>query len=65
MTTRRAFRQGEIERLVRERKPDAVLLRNWSAIDRAERDAGRAAGRPRIKLTTRTDLLEAARSERQ
>ena len=62
---RRALQEGDIERLLSERKPDAVLLHNWSAIDRVERDAGRTAGRPRVKLTSRVDLLEAARPERR
>ena len=49
------------EARVRARRPDVVLLRHWCAIDRAERQAGRAAGRPRVKITTRPDLLDAAR----
>ena len=61
LAPRQVFRPGQIERLVFQRKPDAVLLHHWSAIDRAERDAGRAAGRPRVKLTARAALLEAAR----
>ena len=61
-TPRRTVHHGQIERLIIRRKPDVVLLHNWSAIDRAERDAGRGAGRPRVKLTARVDLLEAARS---
>ncbi|ONM47117.1 FAD-dependent oxidoreductase [Nocardia donostiensis] len=48
--------------LVRERKPDMVDKDRWRAIDRAERDAGKSAGRPRVKFTTREDLLKAAES---
>lgn len=48
--------------LVRERRPDMVDKDRWRAIDRAERDAGKSAGRPRVKFTTREDLLKAAES---
>ncbi|MFF4172291.1 FAD-dependent oxidoreductase [Streptomyces sp. NPDC001744] len=42
-------------------RPDAVDLDGWRAIDGAERAAGRAQGRPRVKLVARDDLLAAAR----
>jgi ferredoxin--NADP+ reductase len=53
---------AEVRALVRERQPDVVDLAGWRAIDRAEREAGGAAGRPRRPLLTRTELLAAARS---
>ena len=33
----------------------------WQAIDEAERGAGEAQGRPRVKLVTLAELAEAAR----
>ncbi len=50
--------------------PDAILAlledhlhyEHWQAIDAAEKAAGEAQGRPRVKLTRREQLLDAARS---
>jgi len=47
--------------LVRQRQPDVVDRTAWQAIDRAERAAGAAAGRPRVKLCGVEDLLATAR----
>jgi ferredoxin--NADP+ reductase len=47
--------------LVQERQPDLVDRVGWKAIDQAERGAGKGAGRPRVKFTTRADLLQAAK----
>jgi ferredoxin--NADP+ reductase len=52
-----------LEQLLRERKPDHVTYEGWEAIDRAEREAGEAEGRPRVKLTRTEALLEAAREK--
>jgi ferredoxin--NADP+ reductase len=52
-----------LEQLLSERKPDHVTYAGWEAIDRAEREAGEAAGRPRVKLTRTEELLEAAREK--
>lgn len=49
-----------LEALVRERKPDLVSYAGWQAIDAAERSLGEPQGRPRVKLVTREELLEAA-----
>lgn len=46
--------------LVRRRRPDALDWSGWRNIDDAERAAGAAAGRPRVKLTSTADLLRAA-----
>jgi ferredoxin--NADP+ reductase len=43
-----------------ERQPELVTYAGWEAIDEVERGAGEAQGRPRVKLTTRDELLEAA-----
>ncbi|GGN80854.1 FAD-dependent oxidoreductase [Nocardia rhizosphaerihabitans] len=46
--------------LVRERQPEVVDRDGWTAIDAAERAAGEAAGRPRVKITTAVDLVRTA-----
>jgi ferredoxin--NADP+ reductase len=52
--------RGELEELLRERRPELVTYAGWEAIDRAEREAGEPHGRPRVKFTTFDELLEAA-----
>ena len=54
--------EGTLEELLAERGVDAVLYAGWEAIDQAERGAGEPHGRPRIKLSTWSDLLDAARA---
>jgi ferredoxin--NADP+ reductase len=49
-----------IDALLAERKPDHVTVEGWRAIDAYERQ--RAQDRPRVKLTTRPELLARARS---
>ncbi|MBF6124694.1 FAD-dependent oxidoreductase [Nocardia brasiliensis] len=53
--------RAALKSLLRERQADLVDREGWRAIDQAERAAGKAAGRPRVKFTTRADLLKAAR----
>jgi ferredoxin/flavodoxin---NADP+ reductase len=53
--------RDSLEELLAERKPDHVTYAGWEAIDRAEKAAGEPQGRPRVKLTTTEELLEAAR----
>jgi ferredoxin--NADP+ reductase len=53
--------RDSLEELLDERKPDHVTYTGWEAIDRAEKAAGEPQGRPRVKLTTTEELLEAAR----
>jgi ferredoxin/flavodoxin---NADP+ reductase len=50
-----------LEELLDERKPDHVTYAGWEAIDTAEKSAGEPHGRPRVKLTTTDELLDAAR----
>jgi ferredoxin--NADP+ reductase len=52
----------QINALLAERKPDLVTVEGWRAIDRNERERGRAAQRPRIKLASREELLAATSS---
>jgi ferredoxin/flavodoxin---NADP+ reductase len=53
--------RDSLEELLDERAPDHVTYTGWEAIDRAEKAAGEPQGRPRVKLTTTEELLEAAR----
>jgi ferredoxin--NADP+ reductase len=52
-----------IEALLRERRPGFVTYQGWEAIDAVEKAAGEPQGRPRVKLCTFDELLEAAQSE--
>jgi ferredoxin--NADP+ reductase len=45
-----------------ERAPDAVTWEGWQAIDEAEKRAGEAQGRPRVKIVRLADLVEAGRA---
>ncbi|WP_428384197.1 FAD-dependent oxidoreductase [Nevskia ramosa] len=45
------------------KKAHSISFADWETIDRREKRAGRAAGRPREKFTTVPALLEAARPE--
>jgi ferredoxin/flavodoxin---NADP+ reductase len=49
-----------IEALLAEREVQAVMYQGWTSIDELERAAGEKLGRPRVKLRTWDDLLEAA-----
>jgi ferredoxin--NADP+ reductase len=53
--------RDSLEALLAERQPDAVSYAGWQAVDRVEREAGEPHGRPRIKLCSFEDLLEAAK----
>jgi ferredoxin/flavodoxin---NADP+ reductase len=50
-----------IDALLAARKPDIVTVEGWRAIDAQELDRGRVERRPRVKLTSRDELLSAAR----
>ncbi|WP_153410296.1 FAD-dependent oxidoreductase [Nocardia macrotermitis] len=53
--------RAALKTLLAQRQPDLVDREGWKSIDTAERTAGKSGGRPRVKLTTREDLLKAAR----
>jgi ferredoxin--NADP+ reductase len=53
-----------IELLLRERGVDYVTYRDWQILDRHEVAAGRARGRPRIKVTTVREMLAIIREGR-
>ncbi|WP_042430438.1 FAD-dependent oxidoreductase [Streptacidiphilus anmyonensis] len=60
-----AHRIQDFAGLVRLRRPNALGLRQWRALDRAERARGEAVGRPRVKLATVPELLASARRFRR
>jgi ferredoxin/flavodoxin---NADP+ reductase len=47
----------ELDALLAERKPNLVTVEGWRAIDAHERERGRAANRPRVKLASHDELL--------
>jgi ferredoxin/flavodoxin---NADP+ reductase len=49
-----------IEALLAERKPDLVTIEGWRAIDAHERERGSQERRPRVKLSSRDELLAVA-----
>ncbi|MFY9581152.1 MAG: hypothetical protein WAQ33_17710, partial [Gaiellaceae bacterium] len=49
-----------VETVLAERGVRAVLYEGWTGIDEVERTAGEKLGRPRVKLRTWEELLEAA-----
>ncbi|HET8951710.1 MAG TPA: FAD-dependent oxidoreductase [Solirubrobacteraceae bacterium] len=50
----------KIDALLADRAPGAVTADGWHAIDSLERERGRSSERPRVKLTTRDELVAAA-----
>jgi ferredoxin--NADP+ reductase len=54
--------RDSLDALIAERRPDAVSYAGWQAIDESERGAGEPHGRPRIKLCSFEELLDAARA---
>ena len=61
---RDAARKGrgaeDVEQLLAERVPRLVMYEGWTSIDERERSAGEPHGRPRVKLCTWDELLDAA-----
>lgn len=49
-----------VDQLLRERRVDFVTYAEWKRIDELEVSRGQAAGRPRVKLTEREDILHTA-----
>ena len=58
----RAVSGEDLEELLSERGVDHVMYAGWEAIDATERAAGEPSGRPRVKLCTWDELLDAART---
>ena len=55
-------RAASIDELLAERGVGVVTYAGWEAIDLLERSRGEPQGRPRVKLPTWDELLEAGRS---
>jgi ferredoxin--NADP+ reductase len=53
-----------VEMLLRERGVDYVTYRDWQILDQHEVAAGRAAGRPRVKVTTVPEMMAVIREGR-
>jgi ferredoxin/flavodoxin---NADP+ reductase len=53
---------GAVEELLSERGVQAVVYSGWASIDELERAAGEKLGRPRVKLRTWDELLDAGGS---
>ncbi len=51
---------GELADWLASRQPRLVTAEHWELIDRYERQAGEASGRPRAKLANLTELLRIA-----
>jgi ferredoxin/flavodoxin---NADP+ reductase len=58
--TKRGLSSDAVMAAVRRRKPDFVSRAGWLAIDHAERVAGRAQHRPRVKMTETATMLACA-----
>jgi ferredoxin--NADP+ reductase len=56
--------KNEVFARVMKKQPDLVQRRDWLAIDRAEKDAGRDAGRPRVKMSDVARMLACAQAAR-
>lgn len=52
--------RAAVEELVRERAPEHVEYGGWELIDAAEKAAGEPHGRPRVKFTRVSEMLDAA-----
>jgi ferredoxin--NADP+ reductase len=52
--------RAQLDALLAERQPKLVTAEGWRAIDANELERGRAEDRPRVKLASREELLEAA-----
>jgi ferredoxin--NADP+ reductase len=52
----------QIDELLAERRPDLVTTAGWRAIDAHELERGHAESRPRVKLSSRDELLARART---
>jgi ferredoxin/flavodoxin---NADP+ reductase len=55
--------RSAIVELLTERAPDFVSYQGWEAIDRVERERGEPLGRPRVKLVSVDEMVEAARAD--
>ncbi|WP_036519545.1 FAD-dependent oxidoreductase [Nocardia sp. 348MFTsu5.1] len=54
--------QESLDKMLADRAPDHLVMSDWNQIDKAERSAGRAAGRPRVKFIREFDIRQALRA---
>ena len=54
----------DIVTLLESRKVEYVSFADWKLLDAYETEAGKAQGRPRLKLTSITEMLEIIRQKR-
>ncbi len=47
-----------IEQLVRSNQPNVFTYEDWKRLDKLESERGQAQGRPRVKFTTREEMVE-------
>ena len=52
-----------VEAFVRQRQPDALTYADWQRIDEMETTRGEAEGRPRVKFTSKDEIMAALSSE--
>jgi ferredoxin--NADP+ reductase len=55
---------SQIEAFLRERGIDVVTYGDWQILDQYEVAAGRARGRPRVKVTTVPEMMAVVREGR-
>lgn len=55
---------SRVDAFLRARGVEFVTYQDWRALDAHERAAGAAQGRPRVKLTTVSEMLEVIHSVR-
>jgi ferredoxin--NADP+ reductase len=60
LLTAKGAAAGAVEAALADRGARVVLYEGWTSIDELERSAGEKLGRPRVKLVTWDELLEAA-----
>lgn len=53
--------RAALQKLLSSRQSDVVDRAGWRAIDQAERQRGKSAGRPRVKFTSVADMIDVAR----
>lgn len=59
-----AHTRASLAALVEKRKPDAIDLRGWRAIDAVERGRGHASGKVRQKFTDTAEMVDTAHQKR-
>jgi ferredoxin--NADP+ reductase len=50
----------EAESMISEHQPDYFSFEDWLKLDEIEVARGEASGRPRVKFTTREEMMEAS-----